>query len=90
MEWVGDHVRLSEYFPQCEYIERFARPTGLISRLNASEARLLALACRLISCMTSTRLEETSELIGYAVGIEYPSIIMKDKDEVVVENISVD
>jgi hypothetical protein len=24
MEWLGDHVRLSEYFPQCEYIERLA------------------------------------------------------------------
>jgi hypothetical protein len=24
MEWFGDHVRLSEYFPQCEYIERLA------------------------------------------------------------------
>jgi hypothetical protein len=56
----------------------------------ASEARPLALACRMISFITSTSLEETSELIGYAVGVEYTSITRKDKNEVVVENISID
>jgi len=44
----------------------------------------------MISFITSTSLEETSELIGYAVGVEYTSITRKDKNEVVVENISID